>query len=103
MRKIRHSINLDKLEVTYQASQQVREYLATIKESEMINEITIVRVEKPQHYQHEFLLFGKDYSVERGEYIRAIGVLFFGSLNENRQHIYISYNNAALYLSLIHI
>ena len=47
MRKIRHSINLDKLEVTYQASQQVREYLATIKESEMINEITIVRVEKP--------------------------------------------------------
>lgn len=97
MKKINYNISLDKLEITYQASQQVRDALATIKESKVINEITIVRVEKPQHYQHEFLLFGKDYSVERGEYIRAIGVLFFGSLNENRQHIYISYNNAALY------
>ena len=97
MKSFKYNISLDKLELTYQASQQVRDALAAIKESKVINEITIVRVEKPQHYQHEFLLFGKDYSVERGEYIRAIGVLFFGSLNENRQHIYISYNNAALY------
>lgn len=97
MAKIKFNISLDKLEITYQASQQVKEYLATIEESKVINEITVVRVEKPQHYQHEFLLYGKDYNVERGEYVRAIGVLFFGSLNENRQHIYISYNNAALY------
>ena len=75
----------------------MRDALATIEESKVINEITVDRVEKPQHYQHEFLLYGKDYSVERGEHVRAIGVLFFGSLNENRQHIYISYNNAALY------
>lgn len=97
MSNLNFNISIDKLEITYQASQQVREYLANIKESEVINEISIIRVEKPQHYQHEFLLFCKDYDAERGEYVRAIGVLFFGSLNENRQHIYINYNNAALY------
>lgn len=97
MKNLKYNISLDKLEITYQASQQVRDALATIEESKVINEITVVRIEKPQHYQHEFLLFGKDYSVERGEYVRAIGVLFFGSVNENRKHIYISYNNAALY------
>lgn len=97
MSKVKFNLSLDKLEITYQASQQVRDALATIEESKVINEITIVRVEKPHHYQHEFLLYGKDFSVERGEYVRAIGVLFFGSLNENRQHIYINYNNAALY------
>ena len=97
MAKLSYNLSLDKLEITYQASQQVQEYLATIKEGKVINEITVERVEKPRHYQHEFLLYGKDYSVERGEHVRAIGVLFFGSLNENRQHIYISYNNAALY------
>ena len=97
MSKVKFNLSLDKLEITYQASQQVRDALATIEESKVINEITIVRVEKPHHYQHEFFLYGKDFSVERGEYVRAIGVLFFGSLNENRQHIYINYNNAALY------
>ena len=97
MKNLNFNLSIDKLEITYQASQQVRDALATIEESKVINEITVVRIEKPQHYQHEFLLFGKDYSVERGEYVRAIGVLFFGSVNENRKHIYISYNNAALY------
>ena len=97
MKSFKYNISLDKLELTYQASQQVRDALATIEESKVINEITVVRVEEPKHYQYEFLLYGKDYDVERGEYNRAIGVLYFGSLNKNRQHIYINYNNAVLY------
>ena len=97
MKSFKYNISLDKLELTYQASQQVRDALATIEESKVINEITVVRVEEPKHYQYEFLLYDKDYDVERGEYNRAIGVLYFGSLNKNRQHIYINYNNAVLY------
>lgn len=97
MKNFNYNISLDKLEITYQASQQVRDALATIKESKVINEITIERVEEPKHYQYEFFLYGKDYDTERGEYNRAIGVLYFGSPNKNRQHIYINYNNAALY------
>ena len=56
MSKVKFNLSLDKLEITYQASQQVRDALATIEESKVINEITIVRVEKPHHYQHEFFL-----------------------------------------------
>ena len=97
MKNLKYNISLDKLEITYHASQQVRDALADIEESKVINEITVVRVEEPKHYQHEFLLYGKDYDIERGEYYRAIGVLYFGSLNKNRQHIYINYNNAVLY------
>lgn len=97
MKKTKFQINLDKLEITYQASEQVRDALAAIIDSKVMKEIRIIRVEKPKHYQHEFLLFGNDYSTERGLYERAIGMLYFGSVNQNRQHIYINYNNAVLY------
>ena len=56
MVRLKTNLSLDKLEITYQASLQVRDALATIEESKVINEITVDRVEKPQHYQHEFLL-----------------------------------------------
>ena len=97
MKSLKFNISLDKLEITYQGSQRVRDGLADIKESKVMNEITIRRVEKPKHYLHEFLLFGKDFTDERGEYERPIGVLYFGSHNENRPHIYINYHNAVLY------
>ena len=97
MKTLKYNISLDKLEITYQGKQEVRDALAAIKESMVINEITVVRVEMPKHYQYEFLLFGKDYTDERGEFERPIGVLYFGSVNQNRPHIYINYHNAVLY------
>lgn len=39
MKTVKYNINLDKLEVTYKASEQVRNTLAAIKTSEVINEI----------------------------------------------------------------
>lgn len=97
MRKIKWNINVDKLEITYQATQQVRDALAAIKDRKELNEVSVVRVDTPMPYQHNFLLFGKDYNDERGIFERQIGTLYFGSLNKYRQYIYISYNNAALY------
>ncbi len=97
MVKIKKNLSIDKLEITYQATQQVRDALAAIEDRKVINEITVVRVEKPMLYQNEFLLFGKDYNEEQGVFERQIGVLYFGSVNMNRQYIYINYHNAALY------
>jgi len=97
MNKVKLNLNIDKLEITYQATQQVRDALAAIEERKVINEITVVRVEKPLQYQHEFHLFGKDYNEVQGVFERQIGVLRFGSINLNRQHIYINFQNAALY------
>lgn len=97
MKGIKYNLSIDKLEITYQATQQVRDALAAIEDHKVINEITVVRVEKPMLYQNEFLLFGKDYNEEQGVFERQIGVLYFGSINLNRQHIYINFQNAALY------
>lgn len=97
MINFKYNFSLDWLEITYQASQQVRDALVAINESKVINEITIVRVEKPQRYKYEFLLFCKDYNEERGEFSRMLGKLKFGSYNKNRQQIYIEYDNAVLY------
>lgn len=97
MKTVKYNINLDKLEVTYKASEQVRNTLAAIKTSEVINEIRVVRVENPKYYQHEFLLYGKDFNEEWGVYERPLGYLKFGSYNKNRQHIYILFDNALLY------
>lgn len=97
MRKVNWNLSIDKLEITYQATQQVRDALAAIEGRKVINEITVVRVEKPMQYQNEFLLFGKDYNEEQGVFERQIGVLYFGSVNLNRQHIYVNYHNAVLY------
>lgn len=97
MKKTKYNLSIDKLEITYQATQQVRDALAAIEERKVINEVVVKRVEKPLQYQHEFLLFGKDYNEEQGVFERQIGVLYFGSLNQNRQYIYINFDNAVLY------
>lgn len=97
MKNLKYNISLDKLEITYQGGQQARDALAAINESKVMNEITVVRVEKPKHYQHEFLLYCKDFNDKRGEYKQPIGMLYFGSVNQNRPYIYINYHNAVLY------
>lgn len=96
MKKTKWNLSIDKLEITYQATQQVRDALAAIEDRKVINEITVVR-DKPLQYQNMFHLFGKDYSEKQGVFEREIGTLYFGSFNQNRQYIYINFDNSALY------
>lgn len=96
MRNVKWNLSIDKLEITYQATQQVRDALAAIEDHKVINEITVVR-DKPLQYQNMFHLFGKDYNEEQGVFEREIGTLYFGSFNQNRQHIYINFDNSVLY------
>lgn len=90
------NLSIDKLEITYQATQQVRDALAAIKESEKFREIRLLRTEATMSYEHCFILFGKDYN--KGRIVEhKIGSLYFGSYNKYRPYIYIRYDNAALY------
>lgn len=97
MRKVKYNVSIDKLEITYKASEQVRNTLAAIKTSEVINGIRLERLENPKLYQHEFLLSCKGFDEELGAFERPIGYLKFGSYNKNRQHTYILFDNSLLY------
>lgn len=97
MKTVKYNISIDKLEVTYKASEEVRNELAAIKESEEINGIKVERSKNPKCYEHEFALSCIDWSKEFGPYERPVGYLKFGSYNKNRQHIYILFDNSLLY------
>ena len=44
MNKVKLNLNIDKLEITYQATQQVRDALAAIEDRKVINEIAFQRL-----------------------------------------------------------
>ena len=48
-------------------------------------------------YENEFTIIVQDYEKELGVFDCCIGHLHFGSPNPNRQHVYIVYENQALY------
>ena len=96
MRK-RSRINLDRLELTYTASDEVRTYLSD-KNVQMyeFESVTLIR-EQSRLYENEFSIIMQDYDEELGAFDSCIGHLHFGSPNPNRQHVYIVYENQALY------
>lgn len=97
MKRIKFNVSIDKLEVTYKASDGVRNELVAIESSKVINGIKVERSKNPKCYEHEFALSCIDWSKEFGLYECPIGFLKFGSYNKNRQHIYILFDNALLY------
>lgn len=96
MRK-RSRINLDRLELTYTASDEVRIYLSdkNVQRYEL-ESVTLIR-EQSRLYENEFSIIMQDYDKELGASDCCIGYLHFGSPNPNRQHVYIVYENQALY------
>lgn len=96
MRK-RSRINLDRLELTYTASDEVRTYLSD-KNVQMyeFESVTLIR-EQSRLYENEFSIIMQDNDEELGAFDSCIGHLHFGSPNPNRQHVYIVYENQALY------
>ena len=93
-------INLDRLELTYTTSDEVRTYLSDKKvEKYQIEDVTLIR-EQSRLYENEFSIIVQDYDKEQGVFDCCIGHLHFGSPNPNRQHVYIVYENQALYNDL---
>ena len=93
-------INLDRLELTYTTTDEVRHYLSDKNvEKYELESVTLIR-EQSRLYENEFAIIVQDYDKELGIYDCCLGHLHFGSPNPNRQHIYIVYENQALYNTL---
>lgn len=94
-----YAISIDKLEITYTTSEEVTEYLASIKEERYFgenNELSLSRTEN-RNYCHEFVIRCKDWNAEKGDFISTVGYLKFGSPNPNRKNVYLLFENEALY------
>lgn len=100
MRK-RSRINLDRLELTYTASDDVRTYLSdkNVLRYEL-ESVTLIR-EQSRLYENEFSIIMQDYEEELGVCGYCIGHLHFGSPNPNRQQVYIVYENQVLYNTML--
>lgn len=93
----RYAINIDRLEITYLATQEQKDYLANKEYNEFyFDGITLRRCEC-RNYENEFAIISTDFDRERGTYERCIGHLHFGSPNPNRQNVYVLYENESLY------
>lgn len=93
----RYAINIDRLEITYLASDELKKYLSNKERSEFcFDGITLRRCEC-RNYENEFAIITTDLDKERDIYERCIGHLHFGSPNPNRQNVYVLYENDALY------
>ncbi len=90
------TINVDRLELTYEKNEPLQQKLSDIKDELKIDALRLVR-ENSRYYSHEFLVLGSDYEETQGVVERPMGHLHFGCPNPNRQFIYFVFENASLY------
>lgn len=95
--KKKYRIGVDRLEITYTATDEQKEYLSDPKKSEYIYDSFVLRRCECRNYTNEFAIIAKDYNAEIGIYDRTIGFLHFGSPNPNRQNVYMVFGNETLY------
>lgn len=88
--KTRFKFNIDRLEVTYTCSEEMRELFASISDEHicgMDNDVRVVRTTCTT-YLHNFAVYCSN---------MYVGQLFFDTPNPNRPHIYFSVENEILY------
>ena len=94
-RQYNFSVCIDALEITYTATDEQKIFLSTIEKKLYIGEdntsLWIERIES-RHYRDEFIVKCKDEDSDR-----VVGYLRSGSFNPNRQLVYLTFENAALY------
>ena len=93
-----YQVSIDKLEITYTTNENVKEYLSTGNNLYSFHNGNLwLQRDEPRYYQNEFIIWCKDWNDEKGYFNRILGYLRFGSFNPNRQNVYITYDNEALY------
>ncbi|MCM1293311.1 MAG: hypothetical protein NC230_07020 [Bacteroides sp.] len=94
-RQYNYAVNIDALEITYTATDTQKNFLSTIEKKLYVGEdktsLWIERVES-RHYRDEFIMKCQDV-----DSVRVVGYLRSGSYNPNRQMVYLTFENAALY------
>ncbi len=89
-----YNINLDRLEITYTASEDFRKYLEDRDEAIFDGCLRLIRKD-PQKYHHEFAVWCTGENPT--EFDTLMGYLYFGSPNPNRPDFYFSFTNESLY------
>lgn len=102
-KKYLYQVSIDTLEITYTTTDEIKESLSTSDTTYYLgeNKEIILKRSDSRYYKNEFVIWCKDWNEERGHYNRIVGYMRFGSYNKNRQNIYISYENEALYSWLV--
>jgi len=91
------TINVDRLEFTYEKNEPLQTMLSDTTKNEFeFDSLRLIR-EQCKYYSNEFSIWGSDYDEQQGIVERRIGNLHFGSPNPNRPYLYVEYDNAALY------
>lgn len=95
-----YQVNIDRLEFTYTTTNDVKEYLSSEDNTYSFQNGCIwLKRDEPRYYKNEFVIWCKDWNEEKQDFKRILGYLRFGSYNPNRQNVYITYENEALYES----
>lgn len=92
-------INIDALEITYTATDEIREELESITDEiyyDEHSELKVTRVES-RYYKNELRISCKDLIAENYIDYCEVAILRFGSFNPHRPNIYVTYDNRALY------
>jgi hypothetical protein len=98
-----YQVSIDALEITYKTTDEMKEYLSSDEKTYSFgeNKEIILKRSDSRYYKNEFVIWCKDWDESRGNFIRIVGYMRFGSYNKNRQNIYITYENEALYSWLV--
>ena len=98
-----YQISIDALEITYTTTDEMKEYLSSGSKEYHFGEneeLWLERIE-PRYYQNEFQICCKDWDEVNGWFDRNVGYMRFGSFNKNRQNVYVTFENEALYSWLL--
>lgn len=98
-----YQVSIDALEITYTTTDEMKEYLSSEDKTYYFgeNKEIILKRSDSRYYKNEFAIWCKDWDESRGNFNRIVGYMRFGSFNKNRQNVYITYDNEALYSWLV--
>ncbi len=96
-------VSIDALEITYTTTDEMKGYLSSDDTTYYFgeNKEIILKRSDSRYYKNEFTIWCKDWNESRGNFKRIVGYMRFGSFNKNRQNVYITYENEALYSWLV--
>lgn len=98
-----YQVSIDALEITYTATDEMKEYLSSDDTTYYFgeNKEIILKRSDARYYKNEFVIWCKDWDESKGNFKRIVGYMRFGSFNKNRQNVYITFENEALYSWLV--